>query len=246
MVARSDSLATLRSAIINTGSGYLRNPVWSAGLTCMSCSGVPGVGYATCWACSARIGTPDLSDRLGFITYAWPSHQSGWVMYGYKASPPAPANREIVTLMLTYAVAAHWECMAAPDGSVPDGWATVPSLRGRTGDPIGVIGSKVLRSQSRVSIAAAEQIVSPRSYRPANFVVAPTTARHVLLLEDTWTTGSHVESAATALKHAGVDRVTTLVVARWLDPAWAETKQVIAGLPKTFEPDICPFTGSRC
>lgn len=167
-------------------------------------------------------------------------------MHGYKASPPAPANLEIVSLLLTYGVAAHWQCMAAADGSVPDGWATVPSLQGRLTDPIGAIGSKVLRSQARVGVSAASKIASPRTFRPANFVVGQTEAEHVLLLEDTWATGSHVESVASALKSAGVKRVTTLVVARWLDPNWAETKKVISGLSKGFDPDVCPFTGVHC
>jgi hypothetical protein len=247
MVASSDALTTLRHSIINTGSAYLRNVMWVPGVTCTECGGVPGEGYMTCLSCTQRSHQPGLADRLGFVTYAWPGHQTGRVMYGYKAAAPAPANYSIVAQLTTYAVAAHWPCMSGPDGSYPDAWATVPSLRGREGDhPLSNIASVVLRSYPRVPIVAAPKIVNPRALLASNFVVEPTAAGHVLLIEDTWTTGGHVQSAAAALKAAGVDRVTVLTVARWLEPTWAKTKDVITALKSDFNPDVCPFTGQPC
>jgi phosphoribosylpyrophosphate synthetase len=66
------------------------------------------------------------------------------------------------------------------------------------------------------------------------------------LLDDTWTTGGHLQSASAALKAAGAHRVTGLVVARWLDPEFAETKAFINALTTGFEPLLCPFTGGYC
>lgn len=68
----------------------------------------------------------------------------------------------------------------------------------------------------------------------------------MLLLDDTWTSGGHAQSAAAALKSASVQRVTILTVARWLDPTWADTPKVISSLKADFDPDICPFTGGYC
>jgi len=85
-----------------------------------------------------------------------------------------------------------------------------------------------------------------RNFNPTHFAVPPTDAQHVLLLDDTWTTGGHLQSVSAALKAAGVGRVTGLAVARWLDPGWANTKPFIDSLPPTFDPALCPYSGLPC
>lgn len=247
MVATSDSLATLRRWLITTGSAYLRNVQWIPGTTCRVCGGVPGVGYGICPKCYQREGSPGLADKLGFITYAWPQHQTGHVMYGYKAPVPAPANRQMVATLLTYGVVAHWPCMAGPTGGLPDAWATVPSLKARPGlHPITEIARVPLHAFPQVPVSPSPVLGSHRGFLPENFTVAPTSAKHVLLLDDTWASGGHVQSVAAALRGAGVERVTTLLVARWLDPTWADTQKIISGLKTDFDPDVCPFTGIPC
>lgn len=47
--------------------------------------------------------------------------------------------------------------------------------------------------------------------------------RHVLLVEDTWTTGGNAQSAALTLRHGGAASVTIVALARWLkleEPNW--------------------------
>lgn len=245
MVARSDPLDSLRSIIIQSGGGFLRNVQWADPATCGTCAGIPGVGYSTCYRCASRSGSPGLLDNLGLVTYAFDGTQAGHMMYAYKAKGATTA--ELVASLLTYAVVGHWSCIAAGSGSVPDAWAYVPSLSGRHGvHPLEAIATKFMGAVPLVPVAQGSPTGDRRTFRADNFLVGDTSARHVLLLDDTWVTGGHMQSASAALKRAGVQIVTGLAVARWLDPVWANTKQFVAGLPQDFDPAICPFGGRRC
>src|SRR5205823_4553183 len=57
---------------------------------------------------------------------------------------------------------------------------------------------------------AADKFTTPSS--------ADVSGRHVLVIDDVWTTGSNAQSAALTLRKAGAAAVSVLVVARWLDP----------------------------
>ena len=96
-------------------------------------------------------------------------------------------------------------------------------------------------------ITPAIDVQYPRTVRPENFTTPDLAGEHFLLVDDTWTTGGHVQSAAGALKRAGAGYVTTLVLARWIDPAWDNTTAVIRDhLNADFDPALCPFTGTIC
>ena len=191
MVTRSPELQHLRSYIISTASAYLHNVRWVPGVTCRVCAGIPGAGYDVCYKCSGHKGRPGLADRLGFVTYAWEGGQAGRVLRAYKAQ--GQTSRELVAAVLTYAVVAHWQCIARDAGGVPDGWSYVPSLAGRPGPhPLGRIASQFMGSIPYVPVDAKPGSGDPRSLDPGHFSVEPTPARHVLLIDDTWV-GSRVE-----------------------------------------------------
>ncbi len=42
--------------------------------------------------------------------------------------------------------------------------------------------------------------------------------RNVLVIDDTWTTGAHAQSASAALKVAGAAAVAVLAIGRWFNP----------------------------
>jgi hypothetical protein len=179
------------------------------------------------------------------VTYAWSGSQAGRMMHAYKAN--GATSHELVSSLLTYAVVAHWDCIATHTGSHPDGWAYVPSLAGRRGrHPLEQIASGFMSRVPDVRLSANDFRDNPRAFNAAHFTVAPTAARHVLLLDDTWTTGGHLQSASAALKAEGVQQVTGLAIARWLDPGWSTTKTFIDELAQDFEPALCPYTGARC
>jgi hypothetical protein len=71
--------------------------------------------------------------------------------------------------------------------------------------------------------------------------------RHVLILDDIWTTGSNAQSAALVLRAAGAAAVSVMPVGRWLNPSYAPTKAFIDHyLHERFDPDRCPVTGRAC
>lgn len=243
MVARSSALNELRGFIVTAGSAYLRNVRWTPGVTCRTCAGIPSAGYDQCYKCAGH-GSQGAADTLGFVTYGWNGGQAGHVMYAYKAR--GATTHALVSAVLTYATVAHWSCVARMSGSTPDAWTYVPSLSGRQGEhPLAGIARRFMGSVPYTQIKANTVSDSPRAYNPSHYRADPVTG-HVLLLDDTWTSGGHFQSAAAALKQAGADRVTGLVMARWLEPAWGGTKQFIESLVDDFDPDVCPYTGSRC
>jgi adenine/guanine phosphoribosyltransferase-like PRPP-binding protein len=70
---------------------------------------------------------------------------------------------------------------------------------------------------------------------------------HVLLIDDTWATGGHAQSAVLALRKAGAAQVSVLVVARWLKEDYGDNKRFIAELAnRDYDPSICPWTGGQC
>ncbi len=247
MVTRSPALDTLRDLVGRTGSLFLRNARWVPGVTCSTCAGIPNPGFPTCYRCAERVGSVGLADHLGFVTYAWPRAQSGQTMHAYKRG--GATSYQLVASLLTYAVVAHWNCIADRGGTHPDAWAYVPSLSGRQGlHPLARIASQFMGRVPHVPVHVSETVGDKRSFNPAHFVLSPSGAgsRHVLLLEDTWVGGGRLQSASAVLKAAGVDQVTGLSVARWLDPGREPTKLFIEGLKENFDPDVCPYTGAHC
>lgn len=242
MASQDDAISAVRR-YIELSSDTLRNVQFTG--TCPVCHGIPGQGYVDCRQCRQYRTEDDTADLLGFILYAINGEQSGQMMRAYKNT--GQTTTELVGSLLTYSIVVHWRCIPRILGIVPDSWAVVPSLSGRAGPhPLASLASSVMRNIPQVDIRAGTGAHSPRNFRPRNFTVHGDSGDHVLLLDDTWTTGGHLQSAAAALKLSGAETVTGLVVARWLNPDWANTKNLISSLPATFNPDLCPFDGTPC
>ena len=62
----------------------------------------------------------------------------------------------------------------------------------------------------------------------------------VLLIDDTWTTGASVESAAHVLKAAGAERVGAVVIGRHVHPDFGTNAERLKALPR-FSWDVCAF-----
>lgn len=250
--AQPNAYEVIRQLIIDHAGGYLRNVVWSSA-TCSHCSGIPGnAGYSTCYRCDGYIAREgQLSDRRGFITYALAGAQSGANMYRYKDEVPPPAATRMMTLLLAVTLTKHLACAAHPSHGPVTAWTTVPSLSGRARHPLPGIARPFLRTLPWVDLRAAANARNARELQLENYVTtsegSPPRGQHVLLLDDTWVTGSNPESAAGALKRDGAAAVTSLVVARWLDASRGATKEFIKShVTQDFDPLVCPFTGHPC
>jgi hypothetical protein len=87
-----------------------------------------------------------------------------------------------------------------------------------------------------VSLSARPGGEQVRDLDPARFSAAAVPGARVLLIDDTWTTGSSAQSAAMALRRAGAHAVVTLVLGRHIGLADA------AG----FRPAVMPFRPASC
>jgi hypothetical protein len=258
-VAGPEVVARLSAALVARAGGYLRNTVRQELVTCAVCA-TPVTGFRLCYQCQRRRGRTGLADATGFLTYAAAGRQSGYVMQGYKARPPVPEHRTIVTLLVLLGLARHTGC-AAHTGCADGGrspvthWAAVPSLPPREAEPpregehpLHSIVSRIAPGREAV-LAAADEVDYPRDLDPGHFrAAAPLpSGAHVLLVDDTWARGGHAQSAVLSLRAAGAARVSVLVAARWINEDFGANAAFIRGLAdRDYDPAICPWTGNDC
>jgi len=246
------TLGEAHDRLVGAAGGYLRNTFHEEFVTCRVCR-TPVDGYQRCGPCSrARAGwpKPPLADRVASITYAVKGEQGGHLMRQYKAPAPTTGARaqSIVQYAFMGALVGHTACVSVLAGTAVTHWAAVPAVSsGRTGEhPLHSLVAPIMRLFPEVPVEVAIRD-SQRIVREDRFTVPPVPSGHVLVIDDTWTTGSQVQSLAWALRLAGAETVSVLVMARWLDPDWVPSQNLIRSLPgRTFDPDVCPWTGAAC
>jgi predicted amidophosphoribosyltransferase len=243
-----ETMARLSAALVSRGGGYLRNPVRQRQVTCAVCT-TPALGQDRCFACRQHRAYAGLADASAFLTYAVAGQQSEDVMRGYKA-PQSPAeHRIVVALLVIVGLSGHAQCPQALAGAPVTHWASVPSLPAQPGEhPLRAIVSNVAPGQE-IRLAAAASARFPRDVNPHHFSAGgPLPAgSHVLLIDDTWAGGGHAQSAALGLRRAGADRVSLLVVARWIRTDFKGNVAFLRELAtRDYDPAICPWTGGTC
>lgn len=235
--------------VVSRVGGYFRNPVRELGITCLACMTPVAAGQERCGTCAGhlRAMAAGLADQTGFLTWAVSGRQSGFTMRLYKAVPPNPEARAAVMAALYFALAFHRECVERLTGTPITYWASVPSLPPKAG-PHSL--QTLLRpvAPGEEVVLTAHDTTAPRALSLDHFT-APSlpAAAHVLLVEDTWTSGGHAQSAAAALHAAGAGQVSTLTIARWIDLGWPPSKEFHHHRTQAdYDPDVCPWTGSWC
>ena len=84
-----------------------------------------------------------------------------------------------------------------------------------------------------------DRAVDPGKYNPTEDLHG----ENVLLIDDTWTTGANVQSAAAALKTAGANRVGVLVIGRHVRDEYQDHAQRLKALPRPFDWETCALHG---
>ena len=253
-MSNAAALAQIKRSLIDNAGGYLRNTVHIPGETCAICRGTKmRDGCQTCYPCEFLY--PNGADLIGSMVYGVDGLQSGKLMYGYKASPQIPVLVQRVSSLVALALREHIECAGKLVGAQCTHWATVPSLRNlESMHPFRTILTGMIKTDAEIEVAASPLVKGKtaqerRSHNPAFYDLRTPVPQgaHVLVLDDTWTSGAHGQSVATALRLAGAVKVSLLVVARWLD--WDDrTKRIYPKhiSPRPFNPDTCPWTGGEC
>lgn len=249
------NLPQVKAALVAQAGGYLRSTVVAG--TCPVCRTLTTAG-AVCNPCARHQATIAVPDALGFMIYAGavaPIEQTKSMMYGYKRPltirPAAAYNT--VALLAYLAVRGHLQCPARLVNRPLTHWSTVPSLSGRP--PPHPLRELVASANDVRAELPLDSIMPPGSdpretrdnYFRGRWPLQGDA--HVLLIDDTWVTGSRVRSATLALRRAGASAISALSLARWLSVDW--DPQVVpwaksAFTAKDFNPDICPWTAAAC
>ena len=231
---------THEASLAATVGSFAQNVVYRSAKdhVCPICGGAKGAGYAVCVSCSTHQHSPykaQLADMVRIFAYAPmecssdASNQMTRYMYRYKEEDRVGSElaRAAVTEILVTELVLRWGCIKEVSGGVaPTAWSTIPSTtnspRAGIEHPLHRIVRQVLPRVPEVKLRAVG--AKSRSLSPDLFQMececAPDTLRHVLLIDDTWTTGGNVQSAAVSLKRAGAQRVTVFCVARVVNYAF--------------------------
>lgn len=220
-------------------STYVPPPPVGDGV-CATCHGWTGVAplgdrYYRCESCTLtrkQVSRPlNLVVPISLYVVGEQLHE---VLRGYKDSADRDArkrHRRQVASLLGRFLHDHWDCVQRAAGREPDTLTIVPSGRGREGvhpleSAIGMVAGP--RDLYRPLLVRTD---APLGHRHANedaFGTADEVGdRRVLLIDDTFTSGAALQSAASRLALDGADVVGAVVVGRVIDPGYADEAKAL-------------------
>jgi hypothetical protein len=257
----SDAFGRLPDLVNDRVGGFFHNTRSISGVTCQVCSG-PGDADDLCGPCRAhRLDLRrDIADRVLTLTYArgraHPRHQSAFHMWAYK-QPSGPSTRaaEDLALMVLAATHQHSHCIEQVAGRPCDAVTYVPSTtRPGPEHPVAQLARHVrgLDTSQRFRLTLGPSATrKDRAVLPDRFIVEPQYVarvknRHVLIVDDTWTSGAKAQSAALATRDAGAAQITVLCVARWLRNDWSDHRALLDRCSEPYDALVCPVTRGTC
>jgi hypothetical protein len=199
-------------------------------MDCRTCRGPAQTGFSRCYQCDlahSRCGGL-LADVVAPVAYAVKGGRLAGDLWRYKsgAAGATEAGARLAAMLDRFLRAYGGQVWRAAGMTAGPGLAAVvPSGQGRPGPHplLGIVASCV--DVPIVPLTAAPGAV-PRGRGLADGVAASwltvgcaVAGTDVLLVDDTWVSGSSAQSAAAALKAAGAQRVALVVLGRHVDPA---------------------------
>lgn len=220
-----------RPAVVDSGARARRSSVHligegvfvpsARGSCCRACLSRTSPGYSLCTSCrdvAVALGRPPV--RVTPIFFVTPSSALYRTLRQYKSGEVSVARRQAARLgrVLGSYVRHHLRCLA-PDGA--DMTAVVPSGRGGRPAPHPLAGVAAragpgLPPVSDALAAGAGVVAHRRATRHAYRAAPAVHGRRILLLDDVYTSGAHLQSAAAALLDRGAAAVYPLVIGRYL------------------------------
>lgn len=201
---------------------------------CATCHGPARDGRRVCWCCRAVSSVLGHQPGSGPLVVPMALFRTGDVLHavlrGYKDAPAVAARRHFsrgVAVHLSSFLGVHGGCITAAAGSDWDSVAVVPSSARTPGagrppslparHPLGeVIGAiPEVSALERIEIRRGAGVADHLAPDPGAFEVdAGARGRRVLLVDDTWVTGSRIRSAAAALERGGAGVVAMVTAGR--------------------------------
>lgn len=253
MTDRTDPVGETARLLVSQAGGYLRNVIREPFVTCRIC-GTPVQGYERCYRCRHDLSAGQAADIVAPLVYGIDGRQSGILLRHYKDDISGQARQQhgrVLRRLLYVGIVSHQGCIEKLVGQRVSARVAVPSLNRRPGlHPFTAIAAAMKAIGEGLDLLPAAGATGERVVSAAQFDVASQrslTGQHVLVLDDTWTTGSRAQSAALALRAAGAGHVSVMVVGRWLSPGFGRNAEFIkTRLGRDYDPRICPVTGGAC
>jgi len=204
-------------------------------------------GYPRCYACAQM---EQWCSAVAPISYSPQFGQLHNALAAYKRTSGAATlrlQRDLAAVLWRY-LREHEPCLSAAAGV--DGFdlvTTVPSSdHARDADhPLRRIAGELVaptRERYERLLRRSTATVAGRDFSPEKYVVRRGLAgESVLLIDDTWTTGASVQSAAAALRGAGAARVAAVVVGRHVRPKFQENERRLRAIPRPFDWSTCAW-----
>jgi hypothetical protein len=223
----------------------LSAPQAGGGGQCVVCHGPSGAGRPRCFHCDLHLvcAGDALASAVVPVALAVKGGEHARRLWQYKSARLAAGVRARQAVMLRALLLVflrdHAGCVWRAAGIAgPTHLAVVPTARGRP-------GVHPLREliQAYLTLPWAELSAKPggiqvRELDPDRFAAGPLRGATVLLVDDTWTTGSSAQSAAMALRRAGASSVVTVVLGRHV----SRSDAAAAGI----DPATMPFRPRSC
>jgi predicted amidophosphoribosyltransferase len=228
----------------------MRNVLPAGSGICSTCKTfIDAALYSTCYACS---GQPSLLDAVVPITYSAHLGQIHTVLRTYKDAASEDARRFAsirLTAILWRFLETHETCIAAAADTSRFGLVTTVPSSSIARDERGSLRQIVewcapIKDRFQRVLAPAEEVSAGRGYDEHRYTATRDVAGEtVLLVDDTWTSGGHAQSAAHALREAGAVTVALVAIGRHVRPEWqvgsTSCEQLLTALPKRFSWDTC-------
>ena len=205
-------------------------PVPAAGPgVCLVCHSGPPPGRDICHSCSFTMAQVSYPTRHVVPVSLYQTPGELWhVLRQYKdGSGPASGLLAVqVAAMLAQFTASHLPCLRTLLGGGPDLVATVPSTRSgqrEAGHPLETVVRAVVSLARLRAPLLAPGTAGTGHNQPDDDAFQPTrklSGERVLLIDDTFTTGARVQSAASALRRGGAAAVAAVTLGRVIWPDW--------------------------
>ncbi len=237
------SVAELSDPLANV----MLSPAAMPGRICATCTTPIANAYTRCYACSQQ---PDHLAAVLPVAYSVGGEQYHLALRHYKdGRTPALRNRLTVQLaaVLWRFLLRHEAHLAEAAGVERfDRVITVPShapqrdedrpgLRRLVGELCGPTRDRYERLLRATGSGTSQRRIERDRYA----AVGRLGSDAIMLIDDTWTTGSRAQSAALALADAGAGAVALVVLGRHVNREFADNDRRLRTLPRPFEWDRC-------
>ncbi len=209
---------------------YVAVPAAGPGV-CAVCRSGPRPGYAVCFSCQEvmRQVSHPVTNVVPISLYALNS-QLWHVLRYYKDGSGRSAEllATQVAAIIARFTARHLRCVTAAAGGDPAVVTSVPSTRPQPRSGRHPLETAVMRAGRLASLYQPLLVRGPgyadhnQADDDAFTVPRRLGGERVLLLDDTFTTGARLQSAASALRLRGASAVAAVVVGRVINPEWNE------------------------